>query len=400
MILVTGGFGGVGSALAEGMARSLRARVALLGRAPLPAPEDWDAWLTEHGEADDTSRRILCARRVEAAGGRVLALTGDVSEPADVERVVRQIDETFGALHAVVHAAGLPGSGLMALKTRAAARAVMNPKVRGTRVLEEALADRDLDLFLVCSSLATVLDGVGQVDYFAANAFLDAWAVARSRADENSSAGSRTRYVSVGWEAWRDVGMAAQTVVPELLQKGREEALSSGLSSDEGRGVLPHVLAMDLPQVLVSTRDLEVRIRDQADETLQFTDARDGASDGPGSAPANGGAHPRPDLATAFVEPATETEAGLASMWSGLLGVDRVGTDDDFFELGGNSLLLMQVSVQLRSSFEVALSMRELFDTPTVGLLAQRVDSMRMLAGGASSPADSGDSGETEELRL
>jgi len=90
------------------------------------------------------------------------------------------------------------------LKTAEAAERVLAPKLQGTRVLAAALADEPLDLFVLCSSIFGVTGGFGQVDYCAANSFLDAFA------HHHSARGVRT--VSIGWDGWQEVGMAVAAV--------------------------------------------------------------------------------------------------------------------------------------------------------------------------------------------
>ncbi|GIJ64867.1 non-ribosomal peptide synthetase [Virgisporangium aurantiacum] len=83
-------------------------------------------------------------------------------------------------------------------------------------------------------------------------------------------------------------------------------------------------------------------------------------------------------LATAvrFVPPTTPTEHALAGIWRELLGAERVGVDDDFFDLGGHSLLATQVIWRIRTGFGVEPSLATLFDNPTLGRLADAVDTL------------------------
>jgi acyl carrier protein len=151
--------------------------------------------------------------------------------------------------------------------------------------------------------------------------------------------------------------------------------------------------------VLVSTRDLGSRIREHEAELAIADEAA--------AAPAaqRAGIYERPALATAYRAPETPSEKRVAEVWADLLGIERVGADDSFFELGGNSLLLMQLSVRLRGLFGVSLPVKTLFDAPTARALAERIDSILAVhsrpepAPAASGPAASGD-GETEELAL
>ena len=178
--LITGGMGGMGLVLAEYLATTVQARLVLVGRTELPERNQWQAWVARHGEEDGVSRRIARLQALEALGAELLVVKADVTALADVEMVVRAACACFGTIHGVIHAAGVAGGGIIPLKTRAMAGSVLAPKVVGTAVLHSALQDVELDFFVLCSSFNSILGGVGQVDYVAANAFLDAFAHAQS----------------------------------------------------------------------------------------------------------------------------------------------------------------------------------------------------------------------------
>ncbi len=388
--VVTGGLGGIGLALCELLAKNAEARLVLTQRSALPERALWDAWIAEHGTHDATSRKILAVRRLEELGAQVLAVQADASDERGMSDAIDQGIARFGTVHGVIHAAGLPGAGILSLKTREEAELVLAPKVRGTQVLERILEARriDPDFIVLCSSLATAVTAIGQVDYFAANAFLDAWAWHR----RPERTGKRTRVVSIGWDAWREVGMAVDTVVPEALRRAREENLRLGLTSDEGREVLRRALGSDLPQVLVSTRDLFERIEEHAREVAAAPEPRMQPAEEPTSH-----AHARPALSTAYEAPETDLQREVAALWADLLGIEQVGLRDSFFELGGNSLLLMQLSARLKARHGVALSIRALFEIPDVASLAERIAALRAV----STPSVRGEvRGETEEFAL
>jgi acyl carrier protein len=82
----------------------------------------------------------------------------------------------------------------------------------------------------------------------------------------------------------------------------------------------------------------------------------------------------RPALAEAFVAPQTPAEKSLASIWTKLLHIDRIGINDNYFELGGDSLLATQLVSQVRSVFEVELPLVELFRHPTLAELAASIE--------------------------
>jgi natural product biosynthesis luciferase-like monooxygenase protein/amino acid adenylation domain-containing protein len=78
----------------------------------------------------------------------------------------------------------------------------------------------------------------------------------------------------------------------------------------------------------------------------------------------------------AFVAPGTETQQLLARIWSDVLGLKQIGADDDFFDLGGHSLLIMQVLARIRDTFQVELRMRRFFDAPTIAGLAATIEEL------------------------
>ena len=103
----------------------------------------------------------------------------------------------------------------------------------------------------------------------------------------------------------------------------------------------------------------------------------------------------RPSKAAA--RPQTETEKTLAGIWAELLKLESVGLADDFFDLGGQSLLAIRSISRIRDAFEVDLQLRNLFERPTVAGLAEVIDGLRILAK-PKAPVDA--KGDREELEL
>ncbi|GAA4444309.1 hypothetical protein GCM10023148_51270 [Actinokineospora soli] len=85
--------------------------------------------------------------------------------------------------------------------------------------------------------------------------------------------------------------------------------------------------------------------------------------------------------------PRTELEAVIVRAWQDSLGVAAVGVHDDFFALGGNSLVAVQLIAALRTATGVRLPMRSLFEIPTVAGLAERIEELRAEAEPEPEPA-------------
>ena len=222
--LITGGLGGFGLTFSEFLARDHQARLVLVGRRGLPERDTWDAYLSDHDAADRTARQIRQVRELESMGGEVLVLSADITDAASVSAMLKQARQHFGGLDGVIHAAGVAGGGLMQLKTAEAAAGVLAPKMQGTVALAEALGDDPLDFFVLCSSTIAVLGTFGQVDYCAANSFMDTFAEAR--------AGHPSNTLSINWGAWQDVGMAVETQTPGLQASGAKKGSDTGAAAD------------------------------------------------------------------------------------------------------------------------------------------------------------------------
>ena len=189
--------------MAEYLARETRARLALIGRSRLPEKENWQAWIDAHDSSDEISGRLRALQAMEKAGAELLYFAADVADSGQMQDVVEQIHRRFGGINGVIHSAGVPAGGLIQLKTREMAEPIFASKTTGTLVLDSLIDNEKLDFFLLCSSVASILGSAGQVDYTAANAFLDAFAQARTGKNGCS-------VVSINWDAWNEVGMAVK----------------------------------------------------------------------------------------------------------------------------------------------------------------------------------------------
>ncbi|HEU5131832.1 MAG TPA: SDR family NAD(P)-dependent oxidoreductase, partial [Pyrinomonadaceae bacterium] len=169
--LITGGLGGMGLVFAEHLARTTGARLALVGRSAFPARDRWRRWLGTHNEHDEVSQKIRQLQELESHGARVEVFSADVADFDQMQSVLTRVVEQFGPVNGVIHAAGVPGGGMIPLKTAEKAAAILAPKVQGTRVLGRLFENSELDFLFLCSSRASILGGFGQIDYCAANNF-------------------------------------------------------------------------------------------------------------------------------------------------------------------------------------------------------------------------------------
>ncbi|MEU8924836.1 SDR family NAD(P)-dependent oxidoreductase [Kitasatospora sp. NPDC048545] len=214
--LVTGGLGGIGLAVAGRLAEDAGRTLVLLTRRAVPDGEGWHS-LRPEGAAPAAScppELAAALAGLTAHGARLCLAQADVTDEAALAATLDRVRAAYGPIAGVVHAAGVPGGGVTALRGPAEMARVLAPKVLGT-VLLERLTARDRPLLVLCSSALAVTGAVGQADYTGANAFLDSFAT-----------GTRAA-VSIGWDRWSQTGMAVRSGLRDWLDGG--EALDHAL---------------------------------------------------------------------------------------------------------------------------------------------------------------------------
>ncbi|HYP40298.1 MAG TPA: SDR family NAD(P)-dependent oxidoreductase, partial [Chloroflexia bacterium] len=358
--LITGGLGAIGLTLAEHLAKTLQARLVLVGRSTFLAREGWENWRATHDPQDDVSLKIEKLELLEEIGAQVMVISADVADREQMRRAIDEACERFGEINGVIHAAGVTrGSSFRAFRetTQADFEAQFMPKAHGLSVLEEALHGRKLDFCLLFSSLSAILGGFGFASYASANAYMDAFAHKHNRTGDGT-------WVSVNWEGWK----SGNNAEPRAAVTGQADL---ALTASEGAEVLERILSLrGLPEIVISTGDLQSRI----DRWVKLESLRGAEEPKEEHSLA---LHTRPNLANDYVPPRNNVERAIADIWCKSLGIEGVGIYDDFFELGGHSLLAAQIVARLREAFQVNLPLRSVFESPTVEGLAASIEALK-----------------------
>ncbi|MEU9836780.1 SDR family NAD(P)-dependent oxidoreductase [Streptosporangium sp. NPDC048047] len=358
--LITGGTRGLGMALARHLARAGVRRLALVGRTPLSR----DGVPPGDDRAAGTLRDVA---ELEALGVEVLLLTADAGVPGQLRDALRRARRHFGRLHGVVHAAGLPASGMVRRRTPDEARRVLAPKVLAMGPLTELVgpgtpAEDRPEVLVLYSSAVTAFGGVGEADYCAANTVLDAYGQALA------AVAPSTRVVSVAWGPWRhDVWQSEGLTSPAgggLADRVADYRARYGFPDDAGCAFLDRILAGDHGNVLAVRQPLR-EVLNAWTSMLDLDELVGGATVVP-----QGERFARPQLRTDYAPPRTDAEAEIAELWGAYLGIDRVGVHDPFFDLGGNSLLGMAMVMAVEKRLGRPVPPAVLFEHPTVAEFA------------------------------
>lgn len=350
--LLVGGLGMIGRTLAAEILRDPAARVVLYDRA-------------DPNALAPSARRQL--EELRALGGdRLTVRRGDAEDAAALTAAVREAAAADGRLAGVVYTPGMSVfEGIRAVLDSSPELFAqhMATKMTGLHALDAALDGVAYDRCLIVGSLSSLLGGVGGGAYTAANWYADTYVALRNRT-------AARRWLNVQWEHWREADTPG---LRDAADCGPQEAkeLYRLLTAAGGDGPFT---------VCAADPDVREALARQAEAGSGVVAAPAGG--GPAGASSAGTAKGRPKMSVPFVAPRDKTEEYVAGLWRDLLGIDEIGVRDSFFELGGQSLLAMQLVGRLRDAHGIELPLGEIFQEATVATIAQLIR-----AGGETPPA-------------
>jgi acyl carrier protein len=376
--LVTGGLGGMGFPIAEFLAKNYDARLILVNRSQFPSASGWDKWLASHDEADEKSIKIRKLQDMQRNGSEVLIFSADVSDEQQMKEIAARGEERFGEINGIIHTAGvIDYNGVIQRRTREMTEDNMAAKVKGTIVLEDVFKDKPLDFMVLFSSIGNVNYGAkfGQVGYNAGNEFLDAYAFYKPDNTPN-----HIHKLAVNWCDWLEVGMTVRSLYefykdnPAKRDRELEDLKNRALSPEEGVNAFSVVLNSSLHRVIISPTDLYLQLEEMErdlenieESTVErLSEMRDKDET----------YYVKPELTTTYVPPGNQLERLVVDTWQDYLGYDKIGINDNLFELGVGSLDIVQVNSRLKKHLGREIQVVVMFEYPTIASLVKYFETL------------------------
>lgn len=363
--VITGGTGGLGLEIASEWARqNPRVNLALLSRKGLPDRVKWNAILEDGTDAllCDKLRRLI---EMEQQGAEVVVAAVDVSDAGALQKVLDGLRASFGKIRGVVHAAGVAGDGFLIRKDRETLQNVLAPKIAGTWALDHLTREDALEFFVMFSSINSLMGEAGQGDYTAANNYLDAYAHYRTQS------GHKT--LAINWPAWKETGMAVAYGVNHDL------GAFKSISTETALTAFQQVLGQNLSRVIVGELNPQSDLLADLDrfplamsqemrrEIEQNRTPRSASGDAGQEAKAS--ARRMGQGASSYAE----VEEQVAAIWCDVLGFESIDVSDNFFDIGGTSILITNVQQQIEELYPKKVTVVDLFTYTTVAELARYI---------------------------
>lgn len=362
--LITGGLGKIGMSLALHLAEHYHAKLILLTRKELPDPSLWAGFINDH-PTHPTASILEKLLQVKQSASALLVSTTDVCELQQMQALAAAVKKEFGPVNGIIHGAGLLGDGGIAQKTPEDFCSVLSPKIMGYYNLERAFDLDALDFIALFSSLSAVLPAFGQSAYASANCYLDALA------ERQTLLGKKNLYC-INWDVWKGDGMAYDAKAPGLVAALKMADFDQrGILPNEGVEVFSRAIHSGRSRVMICTSEYLKRSEFEENNVTQLYMNR-----------LDGGAQ---QAAVTKVEAQAknndeEIEEFLVNAWKELLEIEQVSPGDKFIDLGGDSLIGMQLISRIQGKFGVMLPTGIVYEDCTIPKLCSEIKTVKKTA--------------------
>lgn len=363
--VISGGLGGIGLEIGKYLASKDNVNLCLINRSGLPPRDEWES-IQKNDKDKKLNNRINAIIELENMGAYVQYYSANVSNEHELKSVFDDLREKFGRINGVFHCAGIAGDGFIIKKEKDEFERVLAPKIQGAWLLDKLTSQDDMDIFVLFSSIYTLIGGPGQSDYCAANSYLDSFTAYRNKL------GRRT--ITINWPGWKEIGMAVEYGVSEI------SGIFKTISTENAIRAFDEMVNRDISRVFVGEFDyeamnylidvLQVNFSDDVKDLLNKKINHIRATSG------NSKKELADDVLITGKEESefSENEKKLGKIWAHVLGLDEINTYTTFQDLGGDSIIASSLSKELENHFPGELNISDIFTYPSVNDMAKHLD--------------------------
>ncbi|WP_438464945.1 amino acid adenylation domain-containing protein [Marinomonas sp. PE14-40] len=289
--------------------------------------------------SQDSNNKLICLSRSSASNTldiklAVNRLKCDITDLMSMKWVKQQIQTNFGEVYALLHLAGNSGGGMMRLLDTEKTIDKMSAKVVGAINIEKTLLSLKPKKVMYFSSMSCVNAIAGQTDYCASNHFLDLLA------KHQNQVFPETEFISVNWPTWQGTGMASEV-----------ERNDFAITAEQGVSLFLSTLETGSNQYLISPLS-------DHDKTAFFEEINNNKF--------------MPQRAVEHQETQT-LESLITNLFQDCLGQDDISKEVCFYNLGGDSLTVLDLFDALEASFPGKISLKELNQDVTIDSLIKLI---------------------------
>ncbi|WP_372366523.1 SDR family NAD(P)-dependent oxidoreductase [Candidatus Uabimicrobium sp. HlEnr_7] len=326
--LITGGFGNIGSHIATTLAKKAKVKIAITTRSK-----------------DNISKQAQqTLDKIKEYGAEVAVFETSLDNENQVQQTIDKIQNQLGNIYGAMHCAGAREHfGLLNSQNIIDNKSLF--KTQSSQLLVDILKTTSSSFLFLFSSLTSLFGRYGQASYAATNAYLDTFAHKHST--------NNLRITSINWDVWRDFPVSIAEEIPKDVAELIRRDAQNGLSTEQAIKAVLTIPRLNYPQIIASKR------------------------------PEITGYHIHELIHEAnFIPPSTEMEKKICAIWKKALQIERISVEDDFFALGGHSLLVIVVITEIRNLLGIdkenyeKLPLATMLTYPTIKQFAKAISNL------------------------
>ncbi|MEH2030394.1 MAG: beta-ketoacyl synthase N-terminal-like domain-containing protein [Nostoc sp.] len=340
--LFTGGLESIEVVLAEYLAKTFQAKLIFIEDSTFPEKDDFSQWLESHTQEDDVSCKIQQLLALEKLGAKILVMRADTTNYEQMSQSLAS--ENIRQINGVIYSTGIKRANIFGSIPeigKIELQEFLDSQLCKITVLEQVLQNIKLDFWIIFSSLSSILGGFGLGLYSAANQSIDTFA---NRHNQNND----FPWYIINWDKLQLNTNQEETTLEQV------SGSNLAITQTEIVELFKRVFSLrEGTQIILSKVDINARKNHpfSLDSLVNSTSTNQ----------LNLSSHySRPSLSNSYVAPTNELEKQITEIWQEVLGITEIGIHDNFYELGGDSLIATQLVSRLRTKFPIDLLLRDI----------------------------------------
>jgi len=353
--VITGGTGEIGLKVAKYLALKNNIKLVLISR---------------RGTANN-GKRIEAIEEIKKLGSEVYVYSIDTAEFESMEEVIKDVRGRLGAIRGVIVAAGTGGGTLVSVENEENIAKIFEPKIEGAWIADKLTQDDRLDFFISFSSAITLTGGLGGGAYTAANSYLDSFAAYRRMHGRKA--------LTINWPIWYETGLSKgvasfeerqlfKTIKPEKAMEVFDIAVKSSLNNIIIGEINYESQIFGAKDRLPFSMHEDIKSKVSAKKYENKRKKSDGGRAGSGAKSVLLHGRDKGDY--------TDTEIKVAGIWAEIMGFNEVDIYDNFYEIGGDSIIAMKIMNATKKKMGISIEVSDFFKNLNIISFSECIDNI------------------------
>ncbi len=349
--IITGGTGAIGLKVAKYLSLKNKIKLVLISR----------------NDISQNKKKMDEIEQIKKLGSEVYVYSADASDFNSMKNVMTDVKDRLGSIRGIIIAAGTGGGTLAAIESEENISKIFDPKIKGAWIADKLTQDEPIDFFISFSSAITLTGGLGGGAYTAANSYLDSFAAYRRIKGKKA--------ITINWPIWYETGLS------EGVASFEERQLFKTIKPEKAIAVLDIAVKSSLYNIIIGEINYESSIFGIKDRLPFNMDDKIKCKISGGKSNSKIKKKERSVSKSVILSGResncyTDTEKRVADIWAEVMGFDEVSIYDNFYEIGGDSIIAMKIINILKKKLGISMEISDFFKSLTIMSFAECIENI------------------------